>query len=79
MLKKKAAPKKATKKVEVVEEVPVVEVEEPKVEEKPAPAQVFYQGYRVVKILEDGHTDEFYHCEMAGGLTMHVPKRLFNG
>ena len=45
--------------------------------EKPKELPTF-EGHKVLRILDDGrHTDTHYHCEVSGGLTMHVPKTLF--
>jgi hypothetical protein len=37
-----------------------------------------FEGKQVVSILDDGReTETHYHCQMADGTTMHVPKELF--
>lgn len=45
-------------------------------EPKPKKAIVF-EKRKVLKILEKGHTKTHFHCQMEGGVTMHVPKSLF--
>lgn len=42
-------------------------------------AQAFpvFEKKRVIAILDGGHTKTHFHCKMEGGVTMHVPKRLF--
>lgn len=45
-------------------------------ESKPQKTVVF-EKRKVLKVLNGGHTKTHFHCEMEGGVTMHVPKRLF--
>ena len=34
-------------------------------------------GVQVVKILDSRHTKTHFHCKLANGTTMHVPKSKF--
>lgn len=38
---------------------------------------VTYMGVEVTAILSEGESETEYHCRMANGTTMHVPKTLF--
>lgn len=38
---------------------------------------VTYENATVVRILETGHTETHFHCEMSDRTTKHVPKTLF--
>lgn len=55
--------------------------DETKVEEEISEETTFepvtYEGKTVVKILDTGHTETDYHCEMSDRTTMHVPKSKF--
>lgn len=51
-------------------------------EEEPAAGVLFkelplYQGRRVSRLLDEGHTKTHYHCRMEDGTTQHVPKERF--
>ena len=83
---KKRVVKKVEKKVEVKESSVVINVPKARVVAKvevkvvTVPALPMFDNKRVLKILDDGrHTDTHYHCDMEGGVKMHVPKRLFHG
>ena len=78
---KKKVEKKVTKDEvapEVVGEVSELVVEEPKVEEPKAEPKRELPTFEGVKVLEViGERGDLFHCKMANGTTMHVPKSLF--
>ena len=39
---------------------------------------VIFDGLEVTKILEEGHSDQYYHCRMSDGSTRHVPRTLID-
>lgn len=65
----------------VSDEPEVVVEEEPVVEEPEGVLDIslpVFEGKQVTAILDDGReTETEYHCSMADGTTMHVPKELF--
>ena len=55
-------------------------VEKVEVKVVTVPSLPTFDNKKVLKILDDGrHTDTHYHCDMEGGVKVHVPKALFNG
>jgi len=52
-------------------------VEDTSVDEETIFEPVTYEGKTVVKVLDTGHTETDYHCEMSDRTTMHVPKSKF--
>lgn len=44
---------------------------------KEEPKLPMYDNLQVVKVLDSRHTNTHFHCLMANGSTVHVPKKLF--
>lgn len=42
------------------------------------PSLPMFEKHQVLKILDSGHTKTHFHCALEGGITQHVPKRLFH-
>jgi len=39
---------------------------------------VIFDGIEIAKVLEEGHSDQYYHCRMSDGSTRHVPRSLID-
>lgn len=74
--KRASAPKTEKAPVKRVRKVQVKHVSSEEDAGKPEKV-VTFEKKKVHKILDGGHTKTHFHCEMEGGVTMHVPKRLF--
>lgn len=72
--KEKKAPVKPSKKVKKAVATPKPEVQPEVKVEKKLPV---WDKQQVVKVLDGGHNKTHFHCYMANGTTMHVPKHLF--
>jgi hypothetical protein len=64
-----------TRKAKQYKAVEAQGVQEQIVQEPKLPV---FEGKKVVKVLDSGHTKTHFHCLMEGGVTMHVPKSKFN-
>ncbi len=79
LVKKKEAEKAEKKTIKIVTRAKVSPKKVSLEVALPEPKLPIFENKQVLRILKDGHNATHLHCEMEGGVRMHVPRKRLEG